>query len=130
MRIITIFLTLMFMATSVFAGKLDDVKSAGKFVFGLEVGYKPFEYMDDSGNLVGYDIDVSKEIAKRMGVEAEPQDTNWSTVIQSMYDGSFDLILGGMTATEKRYQRVNFSIPYMNISFWVLHCFFITCLII
>ena len=112
MRIITILLTLMFMTTSVSAGKLDDVKAAGKFVFGLEVGYKPFEYMDDSGNLDGYDIDVSKEISKRMGVESVPQDTNWSTVIQSMYDGSFDLILGGMTATEKRYQRVNFSIPY------------------
>ena len=114
MRIITILLSILFISTSVFAGKLDDVKAAGKFVFGLEVGYKPFEYMDDSGNLVGYDIDVSKEIAKRLGVEAEAQDTNWSTVIQTMYDGGFDLILGGMTATEKRYERVNFSIPYMN----------------
>ena len=107
-------LSALMLSTSVYAGALDDVKSAGKFVFGLEVGYKPFEFMDDSGNLVGYDIDVSKEIAKRLGVKAEPQDTNWSTVIQTMYDGGFDLILGGMTATEKRYERVNFSIPYMN----------------
>ena len=113
MRILSLIVALLF-SGSVFAGALDDVKSAGKFVFGLEVGYKPFEYMDDSGNLVGYDIDVSKEIGKRLGVEAVPQDTNWSTVIQTMYDGGFDLILGGMTATEKRYQRVNFSLPYMN----------------
>ena len=112
-KLLSILSALMF-STSVYAGALDDVKSAGKFVFGLEVGYKPFEFMDDSGNLVGYDIDVSKEIAKRLGVKAEPQDTNWSTVIQTMYDGGFDLILGGMTATEKRYERVNFSIPYMN----------------
>ena len=112
-KLLSILSALMF-STSVYAGALDDVKSAGKFVFGLEVGYKPFEFMDDSGNLVGYDIDVSKEIAKRLGVEAEAQDTNWSTVIQTMYDGGFDLILGGMTATEKRYERVNFSIPYMN----------------
>ena len=112
-KLLSILSALMF-SSSVYAGALDDVKSAGKFVFGLEVGYKPFEFMDDSGNLVGYDIDVSKEIAKRLGVEAEPQDTNWSTVIQTMYDGGFDLILGGMTATEKRYERVNFSIPYMN----------------
>tara|TARA_B100000965_G_scaffold393142_1_gene403555 strand:+ start:3709 stop:4515 length:807 start_codon:yes stop_codon:yes gene_type:complete len=113
MKFLSLIISILF-SGSVFAGALDDVKSAGKFVFGLEVGYKPFEYMDDSGTLVGYDIDVSKEIAKRMGVEAVPQDTNWSTVIQTMYDGGFDLILGGMTATEKRYQRVNFSIPYMN----------------
>ena len=114
MRIISIFLSMLFFSSVVFAGALDDVKSAGKFVFGLEVGYKPFEYMDDSGNLVGYDIDVANEIGKRLGVDAVSQDTNWSTVIQTMYDGGFDLILGGMTATEKRYQRVNFSIPYMN----------------
>lgn len=114
MRIISIFLSMLFFSSVVFAGALDDVKSAGKFVFGLEVGYKPFEYMDDSGNLVGYDIDVANEIGKRLGVDAVSQDTNWSTVIQTMYDGGFDLILGGMTATEKRYKRVNFSIPYMN----------------
>ena len=114
MKILLSILSALMFSTSVYAGALDDVKSAGKFVFGLEVGYKPFEFMDDSGNLVGYDIDVSKEIAKRLGVEAEAQDTNWSTVIQTMYDGGFDLILGGMTATEKRYERVNFSIPYMN----------------
>ena len=41
MRIITILLSILFISTSVFAGKLDDVKAAGKFVFGLEVGYKP-----------------------------------------------------------------------------------------
>jgi len=76
MRILSLIVALLF-SGSVFAGALDDVKSAGKFVFGLEVGYKPFEYMDDSGNLVGYDIDVSKEIGKRLGVEAVPQDTNW-----------------------------------------------------
>ena len=75
-KLLSILSALMF-STSVYAGALDDVKSAGKFVFGLEVGYKPFEFMDDSGNLVGYDIDVSKEIAKRLGVEAESQDTNW-----------------------------------------------------
>ena len=114
MKIISMLLSILFFSPAVFAGALDDVKSAGKFVFGLEVGYKPFEYMDDSGNLVGYDIDVANEIGKRLGVEAVSQDTNWSTVIQTMYDGGFNLILGGMTATEKRYQKVNFSIPYMN----------------
>ena len=98
------------------ADALDEVKKRGHFVFGLEVGYKPFEYRDDNNNIVGYDIDVANEVAKRMGVEAKPMDTNWATVIQTLYDGGFDLILGGMTATEKRFKRVNFSIPYMDAS--------------
>lgn len=98
------------------ADTLDDIKSRGHFVFGLEVGYKPFEFRDENNEIVGYDIDVANEIGKRLGVEARPQGTNWATVIQTLYDGGFDLILGGMTATEKRYQRVNFSIPYMDAS--------------
>ena len=98
------------------ADALEDVKKRGHFIFGLEVGYKPFEYRDDNNNIVGYDIDVANEIAKRLGVTAKPMDTNWATVIQTLYDGGFDLILGGMTATEKRFKRVNFSIPYMDAS--------------
>jgi len=103
-------------ATPALAGRLDDVKKAGEFKFGLEVGYKPFEFRDDSGALVGYDIDIANEIGKRLGVKATPVETNWSTVIQTLYDGGFDLILGGMTATQKRYERVNFSLPYMDAS--------------
>ena len=102
------------------AGTLDEIKDRGHFVFGLEVGYKPFEFRDDDNNIVGYDIDVANEIGRRMGVEARPMDTNWATVIQTLYDGGFDLILGGMTATEKRYQRVDFSIPYMDASSGIL----------
>ena len=98
------------------ADALDDVKKRGHFVFGLEVGYKPFEYRDDNNKIVGYDIDVANEIAKRLGVKAKPMDTNWATVIQTLYDGGFDLILGGMTATEKRFKKVNFSVPYMDAS--------------
>ena len=99
------------------ADTLGDVKSSGKLEFGLEAGYKPFEFLDENNKLVGYDIDVGSEIGKRLGgVTPAPQDTNWSTVIQSLYNGDFDLILGGMTATEERYKRVNFSYPYMDAS--------------
>ena len=99
------------------ADTLSDVKSSGKLIFGLEAGYKPFEFLDENNKLVGYDIDVGSEIGKRLGgVEPTPKDTNWSTVIQSLYNGDFNLILGGMTATEERYKRVNFSYPYMDAS--------------
>ncbi|MXW85672.1 MAG: transporter substrate-binding domain-containing protein, partial [Boseongicola sp. SB0667_bin_21] len=68
------------------ADTLDEIKSRGHFVFGLEVGYKPFEFRDENNEIVGYDIDVANEIGKRLGVEARPQGTNWATVIQTLYD--------------------------------------------
>lgn len=96
------------------AGKLDDVKAKGEIRFGLEAQYRPFEYRDDSNKIIGYDIDLAAEFAKSLGVKSTPIDTNWSTVIQSMYNGDFDMIQGGMTATEKRFAKVNFSVPYMD----------------
>lgn len=96
------------------AGKLDDVKAAGEFKFGLEAQYRPFEFRDEGNNIVGYDIDLANAFAESLGVKAVPVDTNWSTVIQSLYNGEFDMILGGMTATQKRFERVNFSVPYMD----------------
>ncbi|MEM0907193.1 MAG: transporter substrate-binding domain-containing protein [Pseudomonadota bacterium] len=96
---------------------LDHIKSEGKMTFGLEAQYKPFEFRDENNEIIGYDIDVATEIGKRLGdVAPDPIDTNWSTVIQSLYNGDFDLILGGMTATAERYKRVNFSYPYMDAS--------------
>ena len=98
------------------AGALDDIKARGEFTYGLEAQYRPFEFRDENNEIVGYDIDVANEIASRLGVKANPVDTNWAAVIQSLYTGQFDLILGGMTATPERYKRVNFSYPYMEAS--------------
>ena len=98
------------------AGALDDVKARGEFTYGLEAQYRPFEFRDDNNDIIGYDIDVANEIGNRLGVKANAVDTNWAAVIQSLYTGQFDLILGGMTATPDRYKRVNFSYPYMEAS--------------
>ena len=98
------------------AGALDDIKARGEFTYGLEAQYRPFEFRDENNDIIGYDIDVANEIGRRLGVKANPVDTNWAAVIQSLYSGQFDLILGGMTATPERYKRVNFSFPYMEAS--------------
>ncbi len=95
---------------------LQTILDSGKFTYGLEAQYRPFEFRDDNNQIVGFDIDLANEIAERWGVEAEPIDTDWATVIQTLYNGGFDFILGGMTATEARYERVNFSVPYMDAS--------------
>lgn len=95
-------------------GRLDKIKAAGKFTYGLEAQYRPFEFRDENNNIVGYDIDIAEEFAKSLGVKQEPVDTNWSAVIETLYNDGFDFILGGMTGTEKRYERVNFSVPYMD----------------
>lgn len=94
----------------------QSIQDRGYFTYGLEAGYRPFEFYDDNNQLIGYDIDLAQALAERWGVESRPVPTNWATVIQTLYDGGFDFILGGMTATAERYERVNFSVPYMDAS--------------
>jgi len=96
--------------------KLQEILDRGYFTYGLEATYKPYGFRDDQNNIVGYDIDVANEIGKRLGVEARPIDTSWPVVIETLYKGDFDVIIGGMTATKERNERVDFSVPYMDAS--------------
>jgi len=96
------------------ADALADIKASGELKFGLEAQYRPFEFRDENNNIVGYDIDLGNAFAESLGVTAVPVDTNWSTVLESLYSGQFNMVLGGMTATEVRYEKVNFSVPYMD----------------
>jgi len=91
---------------------LDRVKKAGKIVAGLDDAYPPMGYRNDKGELIGFDIDMAKEISKRIGVEIVWQPTVWDTVVASLKAKKFDIIISGMNITEKRLAEVNFAGPY------------------
>lgn len=92
---------------------LSDVKSKGFFVLGLDDSFPPMGFRDEKGNIVGFDIDMAREAAKRMGVELKLQPVDWDGVILSLNKGDIDLIWNGMTITEARMERINFSKPYL-----------------
>lgn len=75
-------------------------------------GYPPFNYIDDNGDVIGFDVDVGAEIAARLGVELNYVTGEWSGLIEGLRAGRYDAILGSMAITEERLQTVNFSIPY------------------
>ncbi len=91
---------------------LAKIKERGYATYGLEAQYEPFGFRDEKNEIVGYDIDLGNAIGKKLGIEMRPVDTGWATVIQTMYDGGFDFILGGMTATAERAKRVSFGVAY------------------
>ena len=91
---------------------LSAIQKKGKIVVGTASGYYPFEMTDKQGNLVGYDIDVAKAIAKEMGVEVEFQNYAFSGLIPAMQSNKVDLVIAGMTATDKRREVVDFTEPY------------------
>ena len=80
--------------------------------FAMSGGYPPFNYFDENNNLVGFDVDVGKEVAARLGRTYEPVTTAWDGIIEGLRAGHYDGILGSMAITEERSEVVDFSIPY------------------
>lgn len=90
---------------------LDDIKKAGKLVVYTEAGFAPFEFVS-GGKVVGVDIAICEEIAKKIGVELEVVDVNFDTIIGAIKSGKCDIGAAGITITEERKQEVTFSDSY------------------
>ena len=93
---------------------LQKVKDAGKLVLGLDDTFAPMGFRDDSGEIVGFDIDLAKEVAARIGVELEIKPIDWSSSILSLNKGDIDVLWNGVTINESRKAQINFSKPYLN----------------
>lgn len=94
----------------------DDIKSKGQFVVGLDDSFPPMGFKNDKGEIVGFDIDLAKEAAKRMGVKAVFKPVDWDGVLMSLNNNDIDLIWNGLTITDERKQKIDFSKPYLNNS--------------
>ena len=95
---------------------LDDIKKAGVLRIGCEATYPPLTYRDNSGALVGYDVDLAGAFCKALGVKPQFVDTVWSGVIPSLYTKKFDLIMSSLSYTAEREKKVAFSIPHVEAS--------------
>jgi len=76
--------------------------------------YPPFSYFGTDGELTGFDVDVSKEIARRMGVRLKLVTTEWDGILAGLLAGKYDVIIGSMAVTPERENQVNFSVPYYH----------------
>ncbi len=93
------------------ASTLDLIVKRGKMKVGMST-FVPWAMQTKSGELIGFEIDVAKRLAKDMGVQVEFVPTKWSGIIPSLLTGNYDIIIGGMGITPERALKVNFSIPY------------------
>lgn len=103
------------------AKKADDdkafekIKEKGVLVVGLDDAFPPMGYMSkDTNEIVGIDIDLANEAAKRMGIKAEFKAVAWDGIIFSLNKGDIDVVWNGMTITKEREEKILFSKPYMN----------------
>ena len=93
---------------------LDDLVSRGVFVLGLDDSFPPLGFRNDDGEIVGYDIDLAKEVAKRLGVEFKAQPIDWGAKEMELNTGKIDCIWNGFTMTKEREEALAFTKPYLK----------------
>lgn len=86
--------------------------SAETLRVGMECTYAPFNYKNESGELAGYDVDVANGVANLIGADIEFVCQEWDGMIPALLANKFDLIIASMSITEKRMEKIDFSIPY------------------
>jgi polar amino acid transport system substrate-binding protein len=93
----------------------QDIKDQGYFTLGLDDAFPPMGFREEGTNeIVGFDIDLAKEAAKRMGVEVKFQPVVWDTVIEELNNGNIDVIWNGLTITPARQEQIAFTKPYIS----------------
>lgn len=93
---------------------LAKVKEKGKLVLGLDDAFPPMGYRNDDNQIVGYDIDLAREVAKRLGLQLVPQPIDWNAKEQELNTGKIDCIWNGFTITDERKKAMAFTKPYLR----------------
>ena len=93
---------------------VNDPKFSGTLIIGIDDEYAPFGFRDKDGELVGFDIDMANEAAKRMGVKFEFKPINWNNKENELDAGNIDIIWNGCDITPERQERILYSKPYMD----------------
>ena len=94
------------------ADQLAAIQTNGKLVVALEGAWQPWSYHDESDTLVGYDVEVSRAIAEKLGVEPEYVESDWDSLFAGLDAGRFDIVCNGVEVTEERAKTYDFTTPY------------------
>ncbi|MEG0069900.1 amino acid ABC transporter substrate-binding protein [Cetobacterium sp.] len=111
---IIIFLFTLFSLSFAKDKSFNDILEKGEIIIGLDDTFAPMGFRDKKGDLVGFDIDLAKEVTKRMGVKPIFKACEWDGIIFDLRSKKIDLIWNGLTITKSRQKQIGFSNPYFN----------------
>ena len=116
-RIVTFLAAAAALSLSAMAASAQSVPDLGgrTVVVVTENAYPPLQFIDPkTGDAIGWEYDAMEEMAKRLNMKVEIQNTSWDAMIQSVSDGQYDMGMTGITIREDRKEKVDFSDPYMH----------------
>jgi len=99
---------------------LNSILKSGELRCGIASGYIPFQMTDKKGRIVGFEIDLAREMAKAMGVKFVPVNMEFDGIIPALLTNKIDVITAGMTVNQERNLQINFANPFMVVGQTVL----------
>jgi ABC-type amino acid transport substrate-binding protein len=95
---------------------LGSIIKRGKLRVGYHPENLPFSFVNDKGDLVGFDVELMHVLARDLKVEVEFTEWTYETIVKGLNQGKFDIAIGGLIVNPERLSRANFSIPYINLT--------------
>lgn len=114
-RVFLVIVVSILLVSMAFGGLIDEIKERGVLRVGQDAGYMPLYGTDMYGNRIGLEVDALRIMATLLGVRLEFVVVNWDGIIPALLAEKFDIIWSGMTITEERAKKVDFSEPYLTI---------------
>lgn len=94
----------------------SELKNKGELTIGLEGTYSPYSYRKNN-KLTGFEVDLGKAVAKKMGLKAKFVPTKWDSLVAGLGSGKYDVVMNNITQTPERAKQYNFSTPYIKSRF-------------
>ncbi|BBX27489.1 bifunctional serine/threonine-protein kinase/transporter substrate-binding domain-containing protein [Mycolicibacterium alvei] len=96
----------------------SDIRDSGRLVIGVNVPYAPNEFKNSSGEIVGFDIDLMKAVARTMGLVPDFRETGFEGILPSVHDGNFNVGMSSITDTTEREQQADFVTYFQAGTLW------------
>lgn len=96
--------------------ELSQIQEAGVLKIGVEGTYPPYTYHDEDGELTGFDVEVAKAIADKLGVEADFTESAWDSLLAGIDSGRLDTVINAVSITDERSEKYDFAGPYFYIT--------------
>lgn len=100
--------------------KVEAIKAAGKLVMLTNAEFPPFEYLAEGGKIEGVDAELAQKIADELGVKLEIVNMDFDGLTVALQSGKGDIVAAGMSISDERKQQVDFSVPYVDTTLYIV----------
>ena len=114
-KTLSIALLALLIMTPVFANGSKESTSEKTYIVSANAEWPPFEYVDESGNIVGFEMDLVRAIGEKMNVKIELRNVAWDGIFAGLQTGMYDAVASGVTVTDERKETMDFTTPFISL---------------